>query len=439
MTDGFLTDLFRSISRKGRALLPQGRDGTDVSGTSLTDLAKVLLSNKGEASGMALSRHFLALYKNSDDTQKARFFTSLDQHFGPDEAKLNQAISSYQQKPGSLTALKLHTAAEPRRQELLRRLNLAPGGTAKLVEMRTDLLKLLKTSPELRAVDQDFVHLFSSWFNRGFLVIKKIDWSTPATILEKIIQYEAVHAIGDWEELRRRIEPEDRCCFAFFHPALLDEPLIFVEVALTDKIPDAIAPVLKPDREAVAFEEIDTAVFYSISNCQKGLKGVSFGSFLIKQVVEELKQNYPSLKTFITLSPVPGFRRWFDEQMKTQPQGSPPAYDPEATELLKQENWWQDEEKSSRLKEVLLPAITDYLIRTGSTGALADPVARFHLGNGARLERINWRGDCSEKGIRQAAGFMVNYLYDIQQIEKNHEQYATTGKVKTGKSIKTAK
>ena len=257
-------------------------------------------------------REILAKYAELTTGPRIAFFEALASRFGPDRARLDAAIAAWRQHPSDKTAAEIHAAAEPRRQELLRRLNLAPGGTAALVRMREQLLDAIDHRDDLKAVDADFVHLFSSWFNRGFLVLRRIDWSTPAMILEKIIRYEAVHRIRSWDDLRRRIDPPDRRCYAFFHPALVDEPLIFVEVALSREIPDAIAPILSVQREGVEPEKATTAAFYSISNCQRGLAGVSFGNFLIKQVVEEISRENPRLKTFVTLSPAPDFARWLD-------------------------------------------------------------------------------------------------------------------------------
>ena len=259
------------------------------------------------------------------------------------------------------------------------------------------------------SLDSDFEHLFASWFNRGFLVLRPIDWTTPAHILEKIIRYEAVHEIADWDELRRRIEPPDRRCFAFFHPALLDEPLIFVEVALTAGIAAAIQPILADGREPVAARAATTAVFYSISNCQKGLAGVTFGNFLIKQVVEDLAREIPSLKTFVTLSPVPGFRTWLDrERGADAPQGLT-REDVEALRLLDSDDWRGDKAKCEAVRRAMIPAAAAYFLRAkNERGRPLDPVARFHLGNGARLERLNFLGDTSKKGLRQSYRLMVN-------------------------------
>ncbi len=393
-------------------------------------MALALLTERGEASGVALARQILNAYAGFDGAERLAFLGILAERFGPDPARLDRAIERYRADPGSRTVTALFAATEPPRQELIRRLNLAPGGTAGVVRMREDVLAALDGRPELEAVDNDFVHLLSSWFNRGFLEIRRIDWTTPAHILEKVMHYEAVHEITSWHDLQLRLEPADRRCFAFFHPALTDEPLIFVEVALTTSIPQSIAPLLAADRRPIAPQRARTAVFYSISNCQVGLKGVSFGNFLIKQVAEELKRELPSLRTFITLSPVPGFRSWL--QRSRESGGTPflRASDRRALEAIDRPDWAKDPAALKRSRPILQAAIAHYFLQAkNGSGKPADPVARFHLGNGARLERINWMGDASTKGLKQAAGFMVNYRYDLGQVERNHEAYANRAEV----------
>jgi malonyl-CoA decarboxylase len=299
--------------------------------------------------------------------------------------------------------------------------------------MRADVLSLMKGNKDLAAVDRDVVHLLSSWFNRGFLVLRKIDWSTPANILEQIIRYEAVHEIRDWNDLRRRIDPVDRRCYAFFHPQLADEPLIFVEVALTETIPTAIAPLLAEERQPVPVERARTAVFYSISNTQRGLGGISFGSFLIKQVVEELRRELPKLDNFVTLSPVPGFVQWLKQATDV------PVSDDERAllENLDKPDWFEDAELTAQLRGVLEPLAAHYFLKARTPkGRLIDSVARFHIGNGARLERIDWLGDLSPKGLRESAGVMVNYLYRLDDIEKNHEAYANQGEIAASSAVK---
>src|SRR3954464_6647478 len=310
MNTSFFGEMLNSITERGRALLDRARDRRDVAAArseNLIDPCGGLLSGRGEASGVALAGEILEKYSELTIGPRIAFFEALANRFGPDREALDAAIKTWQAAPSDATAAEVHEAAESRRQELLRRLNLAPGGTAALVRMREQLLDALGHRKDLASVDADFVHLFSSWFNRGFLVLRRIDWSTPAMILEKIIRYEAVHAIHDWDDLRRRIDMPDRRCYAFFHPALVDEPLIFVEVALTREIPSAIAPILTVQRDAIDPDKAATAVFYSISNCQRGLTGVSFGHFLIKQVVEEIARENARLSQFVTLSPAPGF------------------------------------------------------------------------------------------------------------------------------------
>ncbi len=426
MNTSFFGEMLQTISERGRALMDLARDrrgDAAARSASLVDLCDELLSGRGEASGVALAREIFARYDELTTGPRIAFFEALSVRFGVDRERIDAAVDAWAREGTDEAANELHHSSEPRRQELFRRLNLAPGGTAALVSMREDLMDAMVHRDDLGAVDQDFVHLFSSWFNRGFLVLRRIDWSTPAIVLEKIIRYEAVHQIRDWDDLRRRIDPPDRRCYAFFHPALNDEPLIFVEVAFTDGIPRAIAPILGKDGATLAPDRANTAVFYSISNCQRGLGGVSFGSFLIKQVVEEVSREFPRLSTFVTLSPVPGFASW----LKRERESNNPILLPEdlaALSDLDKPDWWRDG-AGERLKEPLLHAAATYfLIARARNGGALDPVARFHLGNGARLEQLNPLGDLSEKGLAQAHGLMVNYQYDLDDIEKNHEAYA---------------
>jgi malonyl-CoA decarboxylase len=438
LTPSFLSDLLSTLTDRGRALLRgtfSGNGETKLTDQELIQLGETLLSRRGEATGVALAHSLLAGYAAASDDDRASFLKSLADKFGPDHTRLDAAIEAY--RSGDMSAIgQLHQAAEPRRQELIRRLNLAPGGTAALVRMREALLEHLSDDTELRAVDRDFVHLFASWFNRGFLVLRRIDWTTPAHILEKIIRYEAVHAIENWDDLRNRLAPPDRRCYAFFHPQLVDEPLIFVEVALTKEIPDAIAPLLDLGRPVIAAQEATTAVFYSISNTQKGLGGISFGNFLIKQVVEELKQDLPNLQTFVTLSPVPGFAAWLAKERERE-DGLFDAGQEEVLKLLDNPGWWHDAASVARLRDVILPAAAHYfLVARDGRGRQLDPVARFHLGNGARLDQLNFPGDLSEKGLQQSHGLMVNYLYALDEIESNHEAFFESGTVAAASAIR---
>src|SRR5450830_995615 len=408
MNTSFFGELLQTISERGRALLDRGRDRrgeASARSESLVELCEDLLSGRGEASGAARAREILGRYGELTTGPRIAFFEALSERFGPDPARMEQAVAAWREKPSDETASEVHAASEPRRQELFRRLNLAPGGTGALVHMREQLMDALDHRDDLTAVDDDFAHLFSSWFNRGFLVLRRIDWSTPAIVLDKIIRYEAVHEISDWEDLRRRIDPPDRRCYAFFHPALIDEPLIFVEVALTRDIPAAIAPILATGREVVETDKMRTAVFYSISNCQRGLSGVSFGSFLIKQVVEEINRELTKLSTFVTLSPVTDFASWLKRERAEANSAALTESDKSALAALDSPGWWRDAETASRLEEPVRRAAASYFLRARTQRGLpVDAVARFHLGNGARLERINWLADTSDKAMAQAHG-----------------------------------
>src|SRR5258707_6358141 len=434
MSNDFFSGLLASISGRGRTLLRRtGPSDTRQDASGLIELCEALLSGAGEASGTAIAREVLDRYHDLDEAGRVAFFETLARSYGPDQEKLRRAIEAWRALPTGDGASDLHFASEPRRQELFRRLNRAPGGTGELVALRADLLDVKDGHKDLAALDRDVVHLLASWFNRGFLVLRRIDWSTPANILEKIIRYEAVHEIRDWNDLRRRIDPADRRCYAFFHPALVDEPLIFVEVALTESIPGAIAPLLAEDRRPVAIERARIAVFYSISNTQRGLGGISFGNFLIKQVVEELQRELPKLENFVTLSPVPGFMQW----LKQAPDVPVSDEGRALLDHLDEPDWFDNAELAPQLRSVLEPLAAHYFLKARtSKGRLIDSVARFHLGNGARLERIDWLGDLSLKGLRESAGIMVNYLYRIEDIEKNHEAYANQGEIAASSAVK---
>jgi malonyl-CoA decarboxylase len=323
----------------------------------------------------------------------------------------------------------LAAAAEPPRQELLRRMNMTPGGTAPLLAMRREVLARLPDQPELKPLEADLKHLLASWFKRGFLELRRIDWQTPAAVLEKLIAYEAVHEIKGWDDLRRRLAT-DRRCFGFFHPALPGEPLIFVEVALTQGLAAAVQPLLAPDGDEAAAEaraaRADTAIFYSISNCQEGLRGISFGNFLIQQVVEELKAELPYLSRFATLSPVPGFRRWLEPQMART---APAEGGDDLSARLAVERGWEDPAQAEALRQPLMRLCAEFLTASNRGRGPADPVARFHLRNGAWLERVDWLGNVAPRGIRESWGLMVNYLYDPEAIEANHEAFVHGGKV----------
>jgi malonyl-CoA decarboxylase len=440
MNTSFFGELLQTIAERGRALMERRRQRAGTAARrseSLVDLCEELLSGRGEASGVALAREILARYHELTTGPRIAFFEALATRFGVDRARVDAAVEAWRTSPTDETAAELHVSAEPIRQELFRRLNLAPGGTAALVAMREQLLDALARRDDLSGVDSDFVHLFSSWFNRGFLVLRRIDWSTPAVVLEKIIRYEAVHQISDWNDLRARIDPPDRRCYAFFHPALVDEPLIFVEVALTREMPEAIGPILAGKRELIDPDRATTAVFYSISNCQRGLTGVSFGHFLIKQVVAEISREFSRLSTFVTLSPAPNFSDWLRRLRAAENSQVLPAADLAALSVLEDGGWVHDQSAIELLREPVLKAAATYFLTARSrSGTPVDGVARFHLGNGARLERINWPADLSERALQQSYGVMVNYLYDLGDIEKNHEAYAESRTVTAASAVR---
>jgi malonyl-CoA decarboxylase len=429
-----LADLLKSFSQSGRELLrrftpPASLWHSASTGEKLNNLAKLLLSGRGEASGVAIATDLLALYESADDAQKLAFFTYLATEFNPDPAVLNACWDRYRTQ-GTAALPALAKAVESPRQELFRRLNLAPGGTAALVRMRADMLRHIdKDNAALAVVDADLTHLLKAWFNRGFLEMRAINWSSPASLLERVIRYEAVHHISNWTELRARLDPEDRRCFGFFHPAMPDEPLIFVEVGLTKGIADSIQTMLAHERKIIPANSADTAIFYSISNCQTGLRGISFGHFLIKQVATDLKRELPNLKCFVTLSPIPGLMKYLDKVVKDDAGKAMVARLKTPASLSRQDD--------KNLRDFLLRhAITYFIEARTSEGKSLDPVARFHLGNGARLERLNWFADTSPNGIKQSGGLMVNYLYDIPLIEECHEAYVTRGDVTVGEPFR---
>ena len=434
MSNAFFYDLLTSVAERGRSMLkikPWPQDANNRV-EQLIDDCRALVEGRGEASGVALAAEVIGRYRALDPGDHAAFFSALADNFGPDRDRVRDAIGKFELGGDEAAASEIHYASEPRRHELFRRLNRAPGGTAALVAMRADLLELMKHNPSLAIVDRDFMHLFGSWFNRGFLVLRRIDWSSPAALLEKIIRYEAVHEIGDWDELRRRIDPVDRRCYAFFHPRLVDEPLIFVEVALTLAPPAAIAPLLAETRAHVAPNKARVAAFYSISNCQQGLAGVNFGNFLIKQVVEEIRRELPAIESFVTLSPVPGFRAW----LETTEDPAIASMKTVALELAARDNW-PTPNVAAKLRAALEPLAAYYFLKARRPdGRVPDPVARFHLGNGARLERINWEGDMSPKGLAESFGIMVNYLYDLDEIERNHEAFVNRGQIAASAAVK---
>lgn len=386
----------------------RGARSDEIDERTTSDLCEALLSSHGEVSGVTLARNLLDRYKVMSPEDKTAFFEFMMHELEIDPEKIVSTLEAYKSEPGKATYRAFAAACEPRRQELARRLNQVPGATGQLVNMRKDLLGMIKERPDLEPLDVDFRHLFASWFNRGFLVLRPIDWSSPADILEKIIAYEAVHEIDSWDDLRRRLKPSDRRCFGFFHPAMADEPLIFVEVALTKGVPSSVQDLLSDNREEIEAEDADTAVFYSISNCQAGLASISFGNSLIKQVVADLARDLPELSTFVTLSPIPGLNKWLG-----------------GTEL----DVLKENEHQALAAHYLLEA-------KRSDGMPFDPVARFHLGNGAMVHAVHADADTSKNGRKQSNGTMVNYLYDLSQISQNLEQFVGEKTVVASATVK---
>ena len=425
----YLSELLASVFAR------EANTGEPADEGTFLQLCDSILSHEGESSGNRLARSLLLKFANATPDEQLEFFRLLASRFDINAEHAIRAAQRYADNRTAESLSILMDSVEPKRQELLRRMNRLPGATNELVHMRTLLLQVCRQEPDLQRIDVDFQHLFSSWFNPGFLVMREIDWHTPANILEKIIEYEAVHAISSWSELRQRLEPSDRRCFAFFHPAMLDEPLIFVEVALMVKSPESISEILLGEHAVVKDAEAKTAVFYSISNCQRGLAGVSFGHFLIKQVASELSVAVPSLETFRTLSPVPGFSRWLnqktsDTDMTAEPDESASGPPVPWLQLARQVTGERTFEFTDEQRQTIQKTLAYYLIRERrSDNQPVDPVARFHLGNGASLDQVLPCADVSEKGLSQSAGVMVSYLYDLDKVATNHELYANQQQV----------
>ena len=406
MSHSTVKGLFTRLSSTSRTIW-ENQFGTNEQ--TVQSLCKRLLTLRGETAAILVADEINERLEKQTDEENLSFFEFLLSDMQPDEAKLQDAAQAYLTSPTPDTISELAKASDARFMSLFRMISTSPRGPHALVKLRQSLHKLLPDNPRLQPIDQGLVHLFRSWFNRGFLTLEKIDWTTSAHILEKLISYEAVHEIKGWPDLRRRLD-NDRRCYAFFHPALKDEPLIFVEVALVDKLSGNIQTLLNQSPENAAIQP-NTAIFYSISNCQPGLKGISFGNYLIKQVVRNLNIELPDLKQFSTLSPVPGFRKWFD--------ANPPI----------------SNSISENDPSLLAEACAHYLINEKRKVLPLDPVARFHLGNGATLARINWNGDNSDRARQQSYGIMVNYVYDMSKVEKNHEAFVNNGTISTTSAI----
>jgi malonyl-CoA decarboxylase len=399
-------------------------------------MCRELLSTRGEASGAALAREVVEAYRGMGDRDRLAFFQGLARAYAVEPGRVAEAAAGYAARPNLESLQALRRAVESPRLELFRRMNMAPRGTRSLVRMRAELLARLAEDPALAEVDADLHALLSSWFNPGFLSLSRIDWDSPASLLEKLVKYERVHRMRGLEDLRRRLAA-DRRCFAFFHPALPDEPLIFVQVALVQGLADRIAPLVDATAPVGPPDDADTAIFYSISNCQDGLRGVNLGSFLIRLVVADLQRELPQIRSFATLSPIPGFRPWLEEELAREESRIVGAEERALLARLDEPGWMEERALAEALRPILLRLCAHYLVREKERGRPRDPVARFHLGNGARLERINWLGDASPKGLAESAGLLVNYRYDPARIVSNHEAFTNHGEVIYAGAVKS--
>jgi malonyl-CoA decarboxylase len=416
----FFQNMISSIMKNGLSLTGFRSHNFGELHKDINKAADSVMSSSGEVSSIVFAEHLLHLINDQTDEELLVFLNYLLTEYDIDTESLLENVQAYQSERNQDNLTLISSSSEPKWIELFRRLNAAPAGTHKLIKLREKIKYLLTMGNlELESLDKGLLRLFKYWFNPSFLVLEKIDWSTPANVLEKIIEYEAVHEINSWDDLRARLAPSDRQCFAFFHPLIPEDPLIFVEVALTNKIPETIAEVIRIERDEIENDQINTAVFYSISNCQNGLSGISFGNFLIKKVAHKLRQEIDGLDNFLTLSPLPGLMRWLENN-------APLAYERCKNKTIEDND--------------LIQKTIKYLTESNRNDGLPnDPVARFHLGNGAILKQININGDLSRKGLDQSNGVMVNYLYDLDTVERNHELFVQTKEVLLSNELKSFK
>jgi malonyl-CoA decarboxylase len=416
----FFQNMISSIMKNGLGLTGFRSHNFGELHKDINKAANSVMSSSGEVSSIVFAEHLLHLIDDQTDEELLVFLNYLLTEYDIDTESLLENVQAYQSERNQDNLTLISSSSEPKWIELFRRLNAAPAGTHKLIKLREKIKYLLaEGNLELESLDKGLLRLFKYWFNPSFLVLEKIDWSTPANVLEKIIEYEAVHEINSWDDLRARLAPSDRQCFAFFHPLIPEDPLIFVEVALTNKIPETIAEVIRIERDEIENDQINTAVFYSISNCQNGLSGISFGNFLIKKVAHKLRQEIDGLDNFLTLSPLPGLMRWLENN-------APLSYERCKNKTIEDND--------------LIQKTIKYLTESNRNDGLPnDPVARFHLGNGAILKQININGDLSNKGLDQSNGIMVNYLYDLDTVERNHELFVQTKEVLLSNELKSFK
>jgi malonyl-CoA decarboxylase len=421
-----LQELFRSVTNAA------------LRRRSWQDMCRDLLRLKDEATVLKLAQEIHTRYIEFDREAKVEFFQFLLDEFRADQSKLQNAIAQYQADPSPDNVQLLNRASLPARRQIFQLLNMTPNGTLNLVSMRSDLLSLLDAYTDLQAVDKDLEILLGAWFNRGFLSLEQIDWETPAFILEKLIRYEAVHEITGWDDLRRRVS-SGRRCYAFFHPALPDEPIIFVQVALANGLAGSIDQLIRDETVApIALEDearANTAIFYSISNCQPGLRGIAFGDLLIKQVVDLISSELPHIKTYSTLSPIPGFGTWMKRAARDDDSDLSAVERAVITQLQNSNDREWVGTQCADSQPILMALCAHYLLNEKRGNAPLDPVSRFHLRNGARLERINWLGDTSAKGIQESAGLLANYVYDRKSVTKNHEKYIYDNEVVSSNAV----
>jgi malonyl-CoA decarboxylase len=422
-----MTEFERSTFEATRLVAQPGGAADDA--RRAIERCHVLLSDRGEVSGQRLANEALAAYEALEGSSLDSFFTYLSQQFEPAPEAIARALEGVREGQSPEALAGLQTALEPPRRELFRRLNLARRGTPALIEMRRRILGGLASRPEWTAISADLEHLLRSWLNGGFLELRRIDWHTPTPILENLIKYEAVHRVRDWADLRRRLQ-DDRRCFGFFHPSLPHEPLIFTELALTGELSARIQPILDPESPVLDRQSRSFAVFYSISSCHDGLRGISFGNSLIRRVVDTLQHEYPRLRTFATLSPIPGFRNWLAQAEKNGDSAAAAV-----SAALADANGFADAARADEMGRTLLPLCATYLLTAKRGEEPADPVARFHLGNGARLERINWLGDTSSAGIARSGSLTANYLYRLSDVERNHRVYTRDRRVVASRQV----
>lgn len=428
--------IIEAMSARGQQVLKLIRRDAQTR-SSLAPISKLvedLLSVRGESAGHQIASTFFACYHALDEKDKIAFLNIVADGYGPDPAVLGATIEAYNRAADGKSIAALRTATESPRQTFFRRLNLGHNGTQEIVRLREDVLAHRKQIANFEALEADLAHVITPWFNIGFLELRQMDWSSPANVLHKIIRYEAVHEVKGWEDLRRRVEPADRRCFAFFHPRMPDEPLIFVEVALMQDIPADIRTVLDEQRTPIPASDARVAVFYSISNCQKGLRGIPFGNTLIKLVVELLTRQLPGLRTFVTLSPVPEFSAWLSNQLQSKDSCIPAVY---TTRLANLGSGWTPGGADTAIRQALITAAAHYFLEARTAnGRTIDSVARFHLGNGAQLERINFAGDTSSNGLQQSHGLMVNYLYKGNRIDSNAQRFAERGEIAASPEVR---